>query len=169
MRNKVLADASRPLSKELFNIGDTLNFTKDGSYETVELLEIDINFETMVPYLKIRLQNGLETKVTKEYLSPKDTEILFQLPITTPQIREHATFLDSDTLQAMLHPQSYPPWYPECILNHDRLRNLPFIEMFKLVDRGRLPKKFLELKGKNDRLSFVCFRKSKAQSMAWPW
>ena len=70
MRNKVLADASRSLSKELFNIGDTLNFTKDCSCETVELLDIDINFETMVPYFKIRLQNGLETKVTKEYISP---------------------------------------------------------------------------------------------------
>ena len=49
-------DGVPPLnSGELFNIGDTLKFTMDGSCETVELLDVDINFETMVLYFKIRL------------------------------------------------------------------------------------------------------------------
>ena len=72
-------------------------------------MDIDIDFETMVPYFKIRLQHGVERKVTREHLSPKDAEDLFQLPITVAQVREHAAFLDTDTLQAILHPQSFPP------------------------------------------------------------
>ena len=70
----------------------------DVSFETVELLDIDINFETMVPYFKIRLQHGVESKVTRENLSPQDAEDLFQLPITVAQFREHVEFLDTDTL-----------------------------------------------------------------------
>jgi len=94
-------DGVPPLnSGDLFDIGDTLKFTMDGSCELVELLDIDINFETMVPYFKIRLQHGVERTVTREHLSPKDTEDLFQLPISAAQVREHAAFLDTDTLQA---------------------------------------------------------------------
>ena len=87
------------------------------------------------------------------------------MPITAPQIREHATFLDTDTLQAILRPQSYPPRYPEFILNHDKLRNLPFIKIFKLVDRDRLTKKFLELKGKTIVCPSCIFAKVKHR--AW--
>ena len=97
-------------SRDLFNIGDTLMLTMDGSCELVELLDIDINFEIMFIYLKIRLQYGIERIVTKEYLSPKDAEDLFQLPISATQVLEHAELLDTDTLQAILHPQVFPPW-----------------------------------------------------------
>ena len=49
----------------------------DVSFETVELLDIDINFETMVPYFKIRLQHGVEKTVTREHLSPQDADDFF--------------------------------------------------------------------------------------------
>ena len=58
----------------------------DGSCETIDLLEIDMNFETMVPYFKIRLQHGVERTMTKDHLSPQDAEDLFQLPITAAQV-----------------------------------------------------------------------------------
>ena len=64
-------------SGDLFNIGDTLKFIMDGSCELVELLDIDINFVTMVPYFKIRLKHGIERTGTKEHLSPKYAEDLF--------------------------------------------------------------------------------------------
>ena len=102
----------------------------DSSYETVELLDIDMNFETIVLYFNIWLQHAVERTVTRENLSPED---LFQLPITAAQARDYAAFLDTDTLQSILHPQSYPPWYIEFMLNHDRLGHLPFVDMFKLV------------------------------------
>ena len=79
-------------SSELFNIRDTLKFTMDGSCETVELLDVYINFEKMVFYFKIRLQHGIERTVTRENQSPHDSEDLFQLPITVDQVREHAVF-----------------------------------------------------------------------------
>ena len=83
-------------SGDLFNIGDTLKFTMDGSCELVELLDIDINLETMIPYFKIRF--GIERTVTKEHLSPKDANDLFQLPVSATQVREHTEFLDTDTM-----------------------------------------------------------------------
>ena len=122
---------------------DILKFTIDGSCETVELLDIDINFETMVPYFKIRLHHGFKTIVTREHLSPQNIEASFQLPIAASQVREHAAFLGTDTLQAILYDQSYPSWYLEFMLNHNRLGYLPFVEMFKLVNRRRLPKKYV--------------------------
>ena len=130
-------------SGDLLNIGDTLKFTMDGSCELVELLDIDINFETMVPYFKIRLQHGIERIVTKEHLSPKDAKDLFQLPISVTQVREHAELLDTGTLQAIFHPQVFHPWYEGFMLAHDRLGYLPFVDMFKLAENGRLLKKYL--------------------------
>ena len=41
------------------------------------------------------------------------------------------TFLDTDILQAILNHQSYPPWYLEFMLIHDKLGHLPFVEIFK--------------------------------------
>ena len=123
-------------SSDLFNIGDTLKLTIDGSCVFVEIIDIDINFETMALYFKIRLKNGFERTVTKEHLSPKDAENLFQLPITASQVREHDKYLEIDTLQDILHPQALPPWFPEFMFSNDRLGHLPFAEIFKLVDCG---------------------------------
>ena len=73
-------------SKDLFNIGDTLKFTMNGSCELVELLDINIKLETMIPYFNIRMQHGIERTVTKEHLSPKAADDLFQLPVSATQV-----------------------------------------------------------------------------------
>lgn len=100
--------------------------------------------------------------MTREHLSPQDAEDLFQLHITAAQDREHTKFLDTDTLQAILHSQSYPPWYLEIMLSHDRLGHLSFVDMFKLVECGRKPKKFIEMKGKTLVCPSFVFCKGKA-------
>ena len=64
------------------------------------------------------------------------------------QFREHVSHLETDTLQAILHSQSLPPWFSEFMFNHDRLGHLTFAEMFTLSECGCLPKKFLDLKCK---------------------
>ena len=81
--------------------------------------------------------------MTKEHLSPKDAEDLFQLPISVTQVREHAELLDTGKLQAIFHPQVFHPWYEGFMLAHDRLGYLPFVDMFKLAENGRLLKKYL--------------------------
>ena len=86
MHDKCLEDVLPPNYSELFNIEDTLKFTIHSLCETVELLDIDINFETMAPYLKVRLQHALKMIVTKDHLSPQDTKDLFRLPITVSQV-----------------------------------------------------------------------------------
>ena len=136
----------------------------DGSYELVELLDIDINFETMIPHFKIRLQHGIERTVTKEHLSPKDAEYLFQLHISANQVREHAELLDTNTLQAILHPQVFPPCYERFMLAHDRLGHLLFVDMFTLAENGRLLKKYLQLKGRQFFCPSCDFAKAKRRN-----
>ena len=78
------------------------------------------------------------------------------------------TFLDTDILQAILNHQSYPPWYLEFMLIHDRLGHLPFVKFLNRWIVGVCPRNFLSCKV-NNRLSFVCFCKGKAQGLAWLW
>ena len=87
------------------------------------------------------------------------------MPITSDQVREYATFLDTETLQVIIHPQFFSPWHSKVMLSHDRLGHLPFVEMFKLVHCGRLPNKFLELKGKALVYPSCVFAKTKCR--AW--
>ena len=67
-------------SSDLFNIGDTLRFIIDGSYVFVERIDIDINFETMVPYFKTRLKNIFERTVTKGKNHSRMMKVYFSCP-----------------------------------------------------------------------------------------
>ena len=51
------------------------------------------------------------------------------------------------------------------MLSHDRLGHLPFVDMFKLAESGRLPEKYLELKGKMIICPSYLFVKAKRR--AW--
>ena len=93
----VVGGSDSIIPTDLFNIGDTLKFTIDGSCVFFELITFDINFETMVPYFKIRLKKYFARTVTKEHLSPTDADNLFQLPITVAQVREYVHHLDKYT------------------------------------------------------------------------
>ena len=50
------------------------------------------------------------------------------------------------------------------MLTHDRLGHLPFVDMFKLVKNGRLPKKYLQLKGKKIVCPSCVFAKAKRRN-----
>ena len=54
---------------------------------------------------------------------------------------EYSNHLDTDNLEAILHQQSYSTQISELMFSHDCLGNLPFAEMFKLLECGCLPKK----------------------------
>ena len=58
--------SSAPINyDDLFNIGDILKFTIDGSCEVVTLLDINIDFKAMVPYFKTRLKNSYDRTMTR--------------------------------------------------------------------------------------------------------
>ena len=50
------------------------------------------------------------------------------------------------------------------ILAHDRIGHLPIVDLFKLADNGRLPKKYLQLKGKTIVYSSCVFAKVKRRN-----
>ena len=50
------------------------------------------------------------------------------------------------------------------MLTHDRLVNLPFVDMFKLAENGRLSKKYLQLKGKKIVCPSYVFAKAKRRN-----
>ena len=50
------------------------------------------------------------------------------------------------------------------ILAHDRIGHLPIVDLFKLADNGRLPKKYLQLKGKTTVCSSCVFVKAKRRN-----
>ena len=74
--NAVSGSGSIDLS-EIFNTSDILKFNIDNSYIFVYLIDIDIIFETIVSYFKIKLKNGFERKFTKVHLSPNNDTNLF--------------------------------------------------------------------------------------------
>jgi len=101
----------------------------------------------MVPNFLVRFSNGVQRKMTKDFLLPKDFPDSVCIPITLDQMRDHASHLDVKDLESLLRSQDFPSWFSALMWGHNRLGHLPFDKIKMLAESGHLPRKYLELKG----------------------
>jgi hypothetical protein len=131
--------------ERIFSVGDKLRLCHNGINQVVEVLEVELNEEHMVPYFKVLLNDGHSIQVTKESLRPLDDDDIALLPITQTQVEEHINRLDPDSLEALLNPPANSDMLREFMAWHNRSGHLPFSDMFKLCKHGYFPRRFLEL------------------------
>ncbi len=124
--------APADLSSNLFHVGETLLYTKDGhtSYARVEEIFFD---DDMVLRFRIKTKSDESITVTRESLRAPEAPDIGWIPTNVPEHREAASHLSEEELNAIANPVKLSPLQEEFLALHERLWHLPFSVMFRLV------------------------------------
>ena len=71
-----------------YNIRQPLNFKRNGNFQKVTPISVEVDEDNMAPYYDIRLQNSFSVSVTKELLTHQDEKRIYYIPITAEKIQE---------------------------------------------------------------------------------
>jgi hypothetical protein len=122
--------------ENILHVGDKLCLTWNGVAQAVEVLDVDLDEELVVPTYCVLLNDEHDITVTKEFLHPPTDDDIDLSPVTPVQVQQHAAQLDTETLEALLNPtdllKNFVGW-------HTHLGHLPFSDMFKLATISHLP------------------------------
>ena len=151
--------------EKIHAVGDKLRLSHNGVNQPVDIIAVDIDESTQVPYFSVTLNDGHTIKVTKEFLTPLDEDDIASIPITPEQVSQHIDRLDAASLEALLLPPQNSELIKEFMAWHYRLGHLPIKRMLDLCKRGYLPRRFLELKDHNLTCPSCIFGKCKRK----PW
>jgi hypothetical protein len=168
----LVTDAPEPTSAEVrdllmaeFPVGEKVRFIKNGINQIVDVVSVDYDDASMVPYFTVALRDGITHRVTKEFLSPITDDDIAIIPVTHAQVDAHIDRLDAETLEALLNPPQSTALLREFMAWHVRAGHIPFDRMFHLVEHGFLPRKFLALK----KTKLICPSCAFGKSKRKPW
>jgi hypothetical protein len=150
-----------------FAIGDSLRYCKDDYVTHGNLLSIDIDVDTDVPYYNLKLKDGQKVRTTREHIQQSTADDVMDFPISQDDFVEQAKELSLKDLEAIMKPSSLSPLESEFMHWHARLNHLSYAQMFRLAETNQLPSKFLSLKGKTGHLKCASCLFGKQKCRPW--
>ena len=130
---------SAMLLKDPIKVGTSARLIGNGMNDKVEVLSVNVDKETMVPYYKVALPDGHSTEVTNDLLAPLDDEDIAAVPVTREQVQEHIRTLTPKEVEALLCPPASSDVIDEIYSWHYRLGHISFMDMLHLSEHGELP------------------------------
>ena len=130
---------------ELFEIGETLFYTKEGfsTLVKVEALHLDSNNVLQITVVD---PAGEKFDTTREHLrSPSNPDVGW-IPTSVPEYKSNAKRLSDEEIEAIASPKQLSPLQQEFLSLHHRLFHLPMHIMLRMSRIGILPKRFMKLK-----------------------
>ena len=133
------------LTTELFEIGETLVYTKEGHSLLVRVSDVCVDSNNVLK-IKCTDANNEEIETTREFLrSPANPDIGW-IPSTIPEYAQVSKGLSEEEIQKIKSSHTLSPLQQEFLSLHHRLLHLPFTTMLRLSKLGVLPRRFLKLK-----------------------
>ena len=136
---------SAMLLKDPIKVGTSARLIGNGMNDKVEVLSVNVDKETMVPYYKVALPDGHSTEVTNDLLAPLDDEDIAAVPVTREQVQEHIRTLTPKEVEALLCPPASSDVIDEIYSWHYRLGHISFMDMLHLSEHGELPRRFAKV------------------------
>ena len=135
------------LSDDIFHVGETLLYLKEGRTTYARIEKITLGPDSVLRF-KVKTSSGDEIETTKEFLrDPKSPDIGW-IPTSVPETKNVTADIPDEVLKKISNPVKLNPLEEELLALHERLWHLPFSVMFRMVKMGLLPKKFCKLKNK---------------------
>ena len=135
------------LSDEIFHVGETLLYLKEGRATYAKIEKITLDSDSVLRF-KVKTSSGEEIDTTKEFLrDPKSPDIGW-VPTSVPDAKDATADIPDEVLKKISNPVKLSPLQEEFLALHERLWHLPFSVMFRMVKLGLLPNKFRKLKNK---------------------
>ena len=129
-----------------FRIGDRILYCRDNHVEAGIVQNIRLDKATLVPYFDIGFGGERKVTSTKEFIGHIDEPDPMTIPITDDQIKAFSKFLSPEALKQLSRKTVEDDLTQEFMHWHHKLNHLPYSDMFRLCERGMLPKRFLRLK-----------------------
>ena len=137
--------SSFDLETELYEVGETLFYTKDGYSSLVKVKSFSLDDDNILSFVVVN-SNEDEIVTTREYLrSPSNPDIGW-IPTSVPEYQTASTRLSEEEIEEITSPIHLSPIQQEFLSMHYKLLHLPFSIMLRLAKFGVLPKRFLKLR-----------------------
>ena len=133
------------LQTELFEVGETLLYSKNGYSSFVKLVAVELDADNILS-LRVAQPNGDEFVTKKEYLRSPDNPDIGWIPSSVPEYRMASKELSEEDIQKITSLMHLSPLQQEFLSMHHRLCHLPFTIMLRLSKFGILPRRFLKLR-----------------------
>lgn len=135
------------LSDDIFHVGETLLYTKEGQASYVRVEKIFLDSDSILK-LCVRSASDQVIETTIEFLRAPELPDIGWIPTSIPEKRTAAANLPATDLEKLTNPVKLSPLQEDFLAFHERLWHLPFKVMFRMVKLGLLPNKFKKLKNK---------------------
>ena len=133
------------LTTELFEIGETLVYTKEGHTLLVKVSDIFLDSNNVLK-IKCKDSNNKEIETTREFLrSPANPDVGW-IPSSVPDLVDASKGLSEEEIEKIKSKDTLSPLQQEFLSLHHRLLHLPFTVMLRLSKYGILPRRFLKLR-----------------------
>ncbi|KAL7542834.1 hypothetical protein ACHAWF_007261 [Thalassiosira exigua] len=135
------ATSRQSLSTELFEVGETLFYSKNGYNTLVKVIALELD-DYLVLRFRVAQVNGDEFVTTREHLrSPSNPDIGW-IPSTVPEYKAASLDLSDEEISRVALPVHLSPLQQEFLSLHNRLLPLPSSVMLRLSKLGILPRRF---------------------------
>ena len=129
------------LSDELFHVGETLLFSKEGRTVYVRVTRVSVGADSVLRFT-VKPSDGDVFETAREFLRCPDDPDIGWIPATVPEKKHAAASLSDGVIRQLSNPVKLSPLQEEFLALHERLWHLPFSTMFRMVKLGLLPRKF---------------------------
>jgi hypothetical protein len=130
---------SAMLKQDPIKVGGSAHLIGNGMNDKVDVLSVNVDKATMVPYYKVALPDGHSTEVTNDLLAPLKDEDIAAVPVTREQVQEHIQTLTPEEVEALLYPPASSDVIDEIYSWHYCLGHISFTDMLHLSEHGELP------------------------------
>ena len=161
--NKSFTTSSTKMSSQ-YEIGMEIQYIKDDHTELATITSITTNNNSPTIYTLRLASTEQIVETTQDFMKSLEEQELTQFPSTTSDIKEIISQLSKDDLLQLLNFQ-HSTLQQEFLTLHEHLNHLSFKDMFQLIEHGKLPEKFKNLKYKTNMICPSCiFGKMKRRS-----
>ena len=127
-------------------IGGIFRYSEgDGPPRRVRVLKESTNKDGEYEY-SVSDEEGNNFETARHKLIPEDTPDVASIPQTHDQYVEEAKLLSAVDLKHVLEPQIISPDQQQLLSIHHKLDHLPFPHLFKMAEKGIIPKILAYLK-----------------------
>ena len=123
------------MTTELFDVGETVFFSKDGYSTFVKIKSFQLD-DSNVLHFTVTSSDGTEIVTTRENLcAPKISDIGW-IPQSVPEYKSAAHNLSDEEIEKIASPIHLSPLQQEFLSLHCKLSHLPFTIMLRMATLG---------------------------------
>ena len=133
------------MTTELFDVGETVFFSKDGYSTFVKIKSFKLDDSNVLRFT-VNASDGTEIVTTREHLRAPDNPDIGWIPKSVPEYKSAAHNLSDKEIEKIVSPIHLSPLQQEFLSLHCKLFHLPFTIMLRMASIGILPRRFLKLR-----------------------